>query len=128
MPLNTLVQVITGVSLPLPLVLHALIFNQFTNILCHILETVFLPELDPAREVCVGAPLEGDDPHVLGLAAVGDGGLGAARACEVAGLREEAGVRQVGDVPGPQVSLPPTLRSYQEPLEGCPAPDGDSEI
>ena len=65
----------------------------------HILETVFLPELDPAREVCVGAPLEGDDPHVLGLAAVGDGGLGAARACEVAGLREEAGVRQVGDVP-----------------------------
>ena len=78
--------------------------------------------------MCRGSPLEGDHPDVVGPPAVGDGGLEDVVTVEVLGLREVGGVRQVGDVPGPQVSLPPTLRSYQEPLEGCPAPDGDSEI
>ena len=74
------------------------------------------------------SPLERNNPDVVGSPAVSDGGLEDVATVEVLGLREVGGVRQVGDVPGPQVSLPPTLRSYQEPLEGCPAPDGDSEI
>ena len=77
---------------------------------------MFQPELDPAREVCVGAPLEGDDPHVRGLAAVGDGGLGAARAGQVARLREEAGVRQVGDVPAAHRAARAVLGAEHETL------------
>ena len=66
--------------------------------------------------MCVGAPLEGDDPHVRGLAAVGDGGLGAARAGQVARLREEAGVRQVGDVPAAHRAARAVLGAEHETL------------
>ena len=74
------------------------------------------------------SPLEGDHPDVVGAAAVSDGGLEDVVAVEVLGLREVGGVRQVGDVPAAKVTLCLALRPHQEPLEGCPASYGDSEM
>ena len=74
------------------------------------------------------SPLEGNHPDVVGPPAVSDGGLEDVATVEVLGLREVGGVRQVGDVPATKVTLCLTFSSYQEPLEGCPASDGDSEI
>ena len=50
-----------------------------------------------------------------------DGGLEDVATVEVLGLREVGGVRQVGDVPGTEVTLRLALRPHQEPLESCPA-------
>ena len=86
------------------------------------------PELYPASVMLGRPPLEADHPHGGRLAAVCDRGLEPLAAVEVLGLREVGGVRQVGDVPATKVTLPPTLRSYQEPLEGCPASYGDPGI
>ena len=74
------------------------------------------------------SPLEGHHPEVVCPSAVGHRGLEDVVTVEVLRLGEVGGVRQVGDVPATKVTLPRTLRSDQEPLEGCPASDGDSEI
>ena len=74
------------------------------------------------------SPLEGNHPDVVGAAAVSHGRLEDVVAVEVLGLGEVGGVRQVGDVPAAKVTLCLTLSPDQEPLEGCPTSDGDSEI
>ena len=74
------------------------------------------------------SPLERHHPEVVCPPAVGHGGLEDVVTVEVLRLGEVGGVRQVGDVPATKVTLPRTLRSDKEPLEGCPASDGDSEI
>ena len=74
------------------------------------------------------SPLERNHPDVVGAAAVSDGGLEDVVAVEVLGLGEVGGVRQVGDVPGTEVTLRLALRPHQEPLEGCPASYRDSGI
>ena len=58
-----------------------------------------LPEGDVTGEVLRGSPLEGDDPDVVGPAAVGDSGLEPVPAVKVLRLGQVVGVRQVGDVP-----------------------------
>ena len=84
------------------------------------------PELDPASVMLRRPPLEADHPHGARLAAVGDRGLEPLAAVEVLGLREVAGVRQVGDVPGIiNQEQGDTCQYYQVPT--CLAPESSEE-
>ena len=58
-----------------------------------------------SEALVAAAHLEGDDEEFVGAAAVSDGGLGAAGAGQVLRLAQVGGVRQVGDVPAPNVAL-----------------------